>query len=51
MVVNASSIVKPVIQIKSGILISVNVSVKSITCAKKIIVGIVAHVFVRIANI
>ena len=42
---------KNVIQIKIGIIKHVNVNVKSIMSAKKIIVGILAHVFVRIASI
>ena len=48
MIVNASSIVQHVIQSKNKILINVSVSVKSITRAKQIIVGILARVFVRI---
>ena len=51
MIVNASSIVQHVIQSKNKILINVSVSVKSITRAKQIIVGILARVFVRIAGI
>ena len=39
------------IQIKKGRIKHVNVNVKIIISAKKIIVGILAHVFVRIANI
>ena len=34
-----------------GVTINVNVSVKSITLAKKIIIAIVAHVFVGIVGI
>ena len=48
---NANSIVQHVIQIKNGIIKHVNVNVKIIVRAKKIIVGILAHVFVRIASI
>ena len=48
---NANSIVQRVIQIKNRIIIHFNVNVKIITHAKKIIVGILAHVFVRIASI
>ena len=51
MIVNANSIVQHVIQIKNGIIKHVNVNVKIIVHAKKIIVGILAHVFVRIASI
>ena len=47
MIVNANSIVQYVIQIKNGILKYVNVNVKIIVCSKKIIVGILAYVFVR----
>ena len=50
MIVNASSLVQHVIQIKSEIIINVNASVKSIAHAKKIIVGILAHVFVKIVS-
>ena len=50
-IVNASSIVKNVIHLKNGIKKHVTVNVKIITSAKKIIVGILAHVFVIIANI
>ena len=50
-IVNANSVVQHVIQIKNGIIKHVNVNVKCIVSAKKIIVGILAHVFVRIANI
>ena len=48
MIVTANSIAPHVIQIKNGITIHVKVSVKSINFAKKIIVGILAQVFVRI---
>ena len=47
MIVNANSRVQPVIQIRNGIMKHVNVSVKVIVHAKKTIVGILAHVFVR----
>ena len=50
-IVNASSIVKNVIHLKNEIIKHVTVNVKIITSAKKIIVGILAHVFVIIANI
>ena len=50
MIVNANSLVH-VTQIENEIVINVNVSVKSIVHAKKIIVGIVAHVFMRIVSI
>ena len=42
--------VQHVIQIKHGIIKHVNVNVKIIVHAKKIIVGILAHVFVRIVS-
>ena len=48
---NGNSIVQHVIQIKNGIMKHVNVNVKIIISVKKIIVGILAHVFVRTANI
>ena len=32
-------------------MINVNVSMKNIVCAKKIVLGILAHVFVRIVGI
>ena len=47
--VTANSIVQHVIRIKNGIIKHVNVNVK--IGAKKIIVGILAHVFVRIVSI
>ena len=50
-IVNASSIVKNAIHLKNEIIKHVTVNVKIITTAKKIIVGILAHVFVIIANI
>ena len=39
------------IQIKNGIIKYVNVNVKIIVRVKKIIIGILAHVFVRIVSI
>ena len=50
MTVNAI-IVQHVYQNKNGVMKHVNVNVKIIVSTKKIIVGIVAHVFVRIASI
>ena len=50
-IVNTSSIVQHVIQIKNGIMKHDNVSVKIIAHAKKIIVWFVAHVFARMMNI
>ena len=50
-IVNAMSIVQHVIQIKNRIMKHVNVNVKIIINTKKIIVGILAHVFVRIESI
>ena len=49
-IVNANLIVQHVIQIKNGVTKHVNVNVKIIVNAKKIIVGILAHVFVRIVG-
>ena len=48
---NANSIVQHVTQVKNGIKKHVNVNLKTIVTAKKIMVGIVGHVFVRIASI
>ena len=48
-IANANSIVQHVIQIKNGIKKHVNVNVKIIVSAKKNVVRIPAHVFVRIA--
>ena len=48
---NTNSIIQHVIRIKSGITIHINVNVKIVAHAKKIIVGILANVFVRIASI
>ena len=50
-IVNENSIVRHVIQIKNGIIKHVNMNAKIIISAKKIVVGIVAHAVVRIANI
>ena len=50
-IVNANLIVQCAMQIKNGIIKHVNVNVKIIVSAKKIIVGILAHLFVRIASI
>ena len=51
MTVNANSILQHVTQIKSGIIKQVNVDVKFLEYAKNIIVGILAHVLVRIVSI
>ena len=51
LMVSVNSIIKNVIQIKNRIMKDVNVSVKIIVHAKKIIVGILANIFVRIAII
>ena len=49
---NANSIiVQHVYQSKNGVMKHVNVNVKIIVSAKKIIFGILAHVFVRIASV
>ena len=47
----ANSIVQHVIQSKNGIRKHANVNVKNIVSAKKIIVGILVHVFVRVVSI
>ena len=51
MVVNASSIVQPAIQIKNGILKHVNANVKIIVSAKRIIVGVLAHILAKMVSI
>ena len=50
-ILNVNSIAQHVIQIRTEITKHVNVDVKIIICAKKIIVWIPADVFVRIASI
>ena len=49
--VYANSIVQHVIRIKNEIIYHVNVNEKIIKNVKKIIVGILAHVFVRVVSI
>ena len=49
--INAILIVQYVIQIKNGIMINVNVKIKGIAFAKKIIFGIQIQVFVRVVGI
>ena len=51
MILNANSVVQHVIQIKNGIIKHVNVNVRIIISAEKVIVGILAQVFVKTANI
>ena len=51
MIPNANSIVQHGIQIKNGIIKNVNVNVKILLSTKKIIVGILANVFVIIESI
>ena len=51
MYVNANLMVRSLIQIKSGIMINVNVSVKNLIYVKKIIFGILLHVAAKIVNI
>ena len=51
MIANVNSILKHVIEIKNRIIRYINVNVKFIVAAKKLIVGILAHVFERIASI
>ena len=43
--------VQPIIPIKNGIMVNGNVIVKNFVHAKKVIVGILAHVFLRIVGI
>ena len=49
-IVNANLIVTHVIQIKNGIIKHINVNVKIIISGKKIIAGILAHIFVIIVS-
>ena len=49
-VLNADSTIQHIIQIKNGI-IDVSANVESIIHAKKAIVGILAHIFLRIVDI
>ena len=51
LIVITNSIVEYVVQIKKGIIKHVNVNVKIIVNAKKIVVGILAHLFMRIVSI
>ena len=51
MILNANSIVQHIIQNKNGIIKHFNVNNKSIISVEKIIVGAIAHVFVKTANI
>ena len=51
MIANTNLVVKHVIQIKNGITKHLNVTVKIIISAKKITVGILANVFVKMTNI
>ena len=48
---NANSVVQHVIKIKNETIKHVNMNVRNIANAKKIIFGILTYVFVRIANI
>ena len=48
---NANSVVQHVINIKNGTIKHVNMNVRTIASAKKIIFGILTYVFARIANI
>ena len=50
MIVDVNSIVKHVTQIINGMKKGFNVSVKVIIGAKKIIVGILAHIFLKIVS-
>ena len=51
MIANTKSIVQQVIQIKNGIMLNANASVQeNIVHVQKIIAGIRAHVFVRMAS-
>ena len=50
-IVNGNSIVQPTTQTKNAIMINATASVKQIVRAKKIIFGILAHIFVRVKTI
>ena len=50
MIPNANSIVQHEVQIKNGIIKNANANVKILVSAKKIIVGILANVLVRIKS-
>ena len=50
MIVNANSTLQHVIQIKNGMIKHVNVNEKITLNAKKIIVGVLAHVFLTIES-
>ena len=50
-ILNANLIVQHVIQIENGVMKHVIVSVKIIAHTKKIIVGILEHIFVRMISI
>ena len=49
--VNISLMIENVIQIKSGIMINVTVSVKNIMYVKNTTIGILLHVAAKMANI
>ena len=51
MIANTNLIVQQLIQIKNGVINHDNLNVKIIVSAKMIIVGILAHVFVRMVSI
>ena len=50
-IVNLNSLVQNVIQTKNGIINYVTVDVNFNPNAKKIVIGILAHVFVKVASI
>ena len=50
-IANGNSIVQHAIKMKNGIIKHVNVNIKIIESVKKIIVGTLTHVFVRIGSI
>ena len=51
MIANVNSKLQNVVQIKNGILIVANTIVKSIVKEKKIIAGILTHLFVTVVGI
>ena len=51
MIINPNSMIQHMIEIKNGLMTNVNMSVKNIALAKKIIAGILVHVFMSIVSI
>ena len=51
MIINPNFMIQHMIEIKNGLMTNVNMSVKNIVLAKKIIAGILLHVFMSIVSI